>query len=128
MNDRKPAYSFHINPPLIDLIAKDGRLGRSELRVLLHMIANCELYIHSSGVQDDFHRSDLSFLQPGTFVSFITNSTREDMRRELGFESANSITNQLSSLVEYGYLRRFNSIGMRTIFSFMLKTAIFTID
>ncbi len=128
MNAQVPPHEFHIKRSALAEIAADKRLGRSETRVLLHMIANCELFIHSSGVEDEFHRSDLSFLQPGTFASFITKGTRDDIRRDLEFVSANSITNQLTHLLDYGYIRRFNSIRMRTLFSFMLKTEMFTID
>ncbi|WP_234625052.1 hypothetical protein RMS29_027485 (plasmid) [Agrobacterium rosae] len=128
MNAQVPHHDFNVKRSALAEIAADKRLGRSETRVLLHMIANCELFIHSSGVEDEFHRSDLSFLQPGTYASFISSGTRDDIRRDLEFVSANSVTNQLTILLEAGYIRRFNSIGMRTLFSFMLKTSMFTID
>lgn len=98
------------------------------MRILLYFIANCELFIHSSNAEDDFHLSDLPFLQPGTSVCFLTNSTREDLRRDLDYTSANSVSNLLSKLVELGYIQRYQTIGMRTLFSFMVKPTFFAFD
>lgn len=128
MNADSNLPDLFINRSAIGDLALDDRISRSELRLLLYFIANSELFIHSLMVEDDFHLTNLPFLQQGTAACFMISSTREDLRRTFGFATANPVSNILSKLVETGYIRRYQNIGMRTLFSFMVKPTFFTLD
>lgn len=106
--------------------ATDDRIGRAEMRIFLYMLSEAKIYIHNSTVPRGFGFT-LSNLPTTSNACFLVSTTRDELRSHFIYKSGNTISNKLSHLITTGYITRFQSLQLRTMFSFIVRPDFFVI-
>lgn len=115
-----------INREALKRLATDDQIGRAEMRIFLYMLGEAKIYIHNTTIPQGFSLT-LSNLPKNSNACFLVSSTRDDLRSHFIYKSGNTISNKLSHLITRGYITRFQSLQLRTMFSFIVRPDFFVV-
>lgn len=118
--------NVYTRPDALEKLAADNRIGRAEIRILLFMLAKAQIYTHNTTIPDGFGFTLLG-LPKNENACFLVSTTREDLRNIFEYKSGNTISNKLTHLITTGYITRFQSLQLRTMFSFIIKPDFFVV-
>jgi|GEM_PF-4470496 len=119
-------FNVYVRPDMLELLAADDRIGRAEIRILLFMLAKAKIYIHNTTIPAGFGFT-ISGLPKNENACFLVSTTREDLRNIFDYKSGNTISNKLTHLITTGYITRFQSLQLRTMFSFVIRPDFFVV-